>query len=92
MSYLFQSKLAADTALKERVTACAATEGIENPSGWVFDNSWALSTQPGWVEAYKKSVNAGSKEPGADEDTITDAMVLSAVQSLAAPTDSDPAE
>lgn len=83
MSYLVQSRLAADQAIMQRVTACAALEGVEDPSFWVSQRAWKLSAQPGWVEKYA----AGGASPGANESAITDAMILAAVQTLREPSE-----
>lgn len=78
MSYLVQSRLAEDQLFSKRVTACAAVEGVQNPEAWAWDKRWELSARPGWVTAYR---DAG-QEPGANEDAITDTMILAAVQEL----------
>lgn len=82
MSYLTQSKIAADSSILLRLTACAAIEGVEHPSEWVNTRVWQVATQPGWHEAYGDALAAGGTDPGADEAVITDGMILSAVQSL----------
>lgn len=95
MSYLTQSRITKDADIMNRVAACAATEGIEDPEGWAQRNSWALSARPGWVEAYAASASRKTEPPGADEAAITDAMILDAVRKLyaqPAPAESDPTE
>lgn len=81
MSYLTQATLEGDPILARRIFACAAAEGIPDPMYWVQEHMWRFSTQDGWVDAYTQSV---SDNPGADEEAITDAMVLSAVQAVRA--------
>lgn len=81
LSYLSQAKLAADQTIILRVTACAVSEGVSDPGYWAQAHAWQFSAQPGWSEAYADS---SKEEPGADEDAITDQMILSAVQSLRA--------
>lgn len=88
MSYLTQSRLAADQTLLIRVTACAVMEGIESPQAWAFEHAWDLSAQPGWVAAYGSAKLAHEADPetvplpGENEAAITDQMILSAVQAL----------
>ncbi|WP_053352695.1 hypothetical protein [Leucobacter musarum] len=78
MSYLTQSRLARDSDLLQRITACAAIEGLSDPQSWAANRAWQFSAQPGWVAAYK---TAGTN-PGANETAITDAMILTAVRAL----------
>lgn len=82
VSYLTQAVLIEDGYLIKRITACAASEGIESPGGWVSSHAWRLSDEPGWVDAYRAAQAAGDKQPGANEAAITDAMILTAVQKL----------
>lgn len=84
MSYKTQAIMARDDDLLLRVSACAAAEGQADPSGWVYQRQWTLSTQPGWDEAYSKAVAAKLPKPGADETVITDSMILAAVQTITA--------
>lgn len=83
MSYLVQSDLAEDAYLTRRIAACAATQRITNPEAWAREHRWELSSQPGWVDAYKYAIDSGDEEPGANEGAVTDGMILSAVQLLA---------
>lgn len=94
MSYLTQSMLAEDSALLQRVTACAAMEGITNPAHWAQIHVWQYSALAGWDAAYASAITAGSDDPGAAEDVITDAQILSGVQHLRSQDDTgpDPAE
>lgn len=91
MSYSTQADLANDGDLRRRVTACAATEHIESPEMFAYDNRWELSTQPGWDAAYARAIADGDTKPGANEGVITDGMILAAVKALSLP-DPDPAE
>lgn len=83
MSYLTQARLAGDQAILHRVTACAASEGIGDPSYWAQAHSWVLSAQPGWDDAYGYAFRSGVESPGEDEGVITDQMILAAVQKIA---------
>lgn len=88
MSYLTQSRLAADQTLMIRITACAVMEGIENPQAWAFEHAWQLSAEAGWVAAYASAAvahaadPAGTPPPGENESAITDQMILAAVQAI----------
>lgn len=82
MSYLVQSKVADDGDLRQRVIACAASEEIPEPESWAYATRWSLSTSPGWVDAYASAVSGGDESPGANENAITDRMILAAVQAF----------
>lgn len=84
MSYRTQAALARDQHIVERVTACAATQEIPNPSQWAWSHQWTFSAQPGWDAAYAYAVNTGVVDPGNSESVITDGMILSAVQAVRA--------
>lgn len=88
MSYLTQSLLASDKDIYSRVTACAATQGIESPEAWANQRRWELSAEPGWDPAYASAIAAGVTDPGAAESVITDQMILAAVQLRLPPTPS----
>lgn len=81
MTYLIQHQISEDEALRNRVTACAAFEGVENPAAWAFERRWELSAQPGWAESYRGS---SAELPGADESAVTDAMILDGVRRIVA--------
>ncbi len=73
--------VAQDANLQYRLSACAAMENLPDPAMWVSSNIWKLAARPGWGEAYSSSA---STEPGKDDSAITDAMIVEAVQALAA--------
>lgn len=86
MSFNTQAVIAHDPAILRRVSACAASLGIglggdDHPVAWANNNAWMLAVSPGWSEAFAASV---AEDPGADEDAITDAMILTAVEALIA--------
>lgn len=90
MSYLTQTRIAADPVMILRAAACAAGEGIPDPRFWAQEAMIHLATTPGWDTAYADST---SEDPGADETAITDDMITGAVQARrAAGAASDPAE
>lgn len=80
MSYTTLARLAQDNTLMTRVSACAATQKVAQPSQWVWEKQWVLATQPGWDEAYAAAITADNADPGADEAVITDSMILTAVK------------
>lgn len=82
MSYNTVAQMSRDFDLKERVAACASTEGEREPVAWAEANMWRLAGSPGWDGAYFAAVDAKRDEPGRDEAVITDSMILSAVQAL----------
>ncbi len=82
MSYSTIATIQEDFALRRRLNACAAAEGIEPPEQWVADNSWKLAVQPGWAAAWESAIASGIESPGRREDVITDGMLLSAVQAI----------
>lgn len=86
MSYSSISALSQDPDLKARLAACAAVEGKGDgfPEWWVESNKWTLAITPGWGDSYAYAVAVGNERPGNDESVITDAMILAAVQPLAA--------
>lgn len=86
MSYQDVVELHDSPALRLRVVACAAIEGIEHPEMWVADRAWDLAAQAGWSEAWAtaKEVTTDPSDLGASDVAISDSMILAAVQSLRA--------
>jgi hypothetical protein len=82
MSYLTISNIAADQTMRQRVAACAAQEGVTGPEGWAQQNSLTWAAAPGWADAWEYAVAADNQDPGADPAVITDAQILSQVQSM----------
>jgi hypothetical protein len=82
MSYSTLSQLAKDTDFRDRVTACAATQGITQADKWADDNRWLMAAQPGFDDSYAYAVAVGVADPGKDLAVITDEQILSAVQAL----------
>ena len=89
MSYLTQSVIASSGSMFARVAQCAASEGVENPDGWAGANAREWAAAPGWDAAWESALasHEGDTEydPGTDEAVITDAMILSQVQSMNPP-------
>lgn len=84
MGYRSAADMSVDSDLRNRIVACAAIEGVEEPWPWVESRSWKWVVQPGWDEAYSEAQSAQKPRPGADEAVITDEMILTAVQLLRA--------
>lgn len=84
MTYHTQAALSSDGALRERIAACAAAEGIKSPhpTSWADEHQWQLAASPGWDAAYAHALATGVQNPGADASVITDGMILAAVQPL----------
>lgn len=82
MSYSTLAQMARDADFLDRVTACAALEGIQQADKWAEDNRWAMAAQPGFDEAYAYAVNTGVASPGKNAAVVTDKEILSAVQAL----------
>lgn len=82
MSYSTQAQMARDNDLLLRVAACAANEGVKDPEQWAWKHQWEVSAQPGWDDAYAYAINAAVEYPGAQGTVISDAMILSGVQSI----------
>ncbi|MFN3600499.1 MAG: hypothetical protein ACK4UY_03815 [Dietzia sp.] len=86
MSYTDVARMAGDGHLRERIAACAATEGVTSPhpTKWADDHQWQLAGTPGWGDAYTYALLQNNEAPGRDESVISDGMILSAVQTLRA--------
>jgi len=84
MSYRTQAIMSRDLFLRERISACAATQDIPDVQFWAQSNQWHLAAEPGWDDAYAYAMDSGIGEPGNRGDVINDTMILSAVQARAA--------
>lgn len=79
MGYYEGHLLAEDPDFQARVGFCAELEGW----GW-YSAQEAIRTiaaSPGFADAYAYALNTGVPNPGRDESVISDAEILSAVQS-----------
>lgn len=90
MAYSDVALLAADYDFQTRVAACIATETASQPappnaSAWAADHAWQMAAQPGFGDAYASAIAGGVPRPGNDPAVISDAQILSAVQSIGAP-------
>lgn len=88
MSYSSIRDIATDGSLMGRITAAAASEGLENPDSWAASRMWKFASQPGWGDkwAYAKDNETVNVNPdsGARTDVISDADILTAVQAIVA--------
>lgn len=85
MSYLSTALIRQDSWIRDRVAACVALEGVAgDPVQWALDRAWELATQPGWASAWDSALARDIAEPGRDAGVISDAQILSAVQSILA--------
>lgn len=90
MGYLDQSEIASNTSMIERMIQCAVTEGIDDAEAWVTERRREWAAAPGWDAAWASAQAAHEDDlpedppydPGADESVITDAQILSQVQSM----------
>lgn len=85
MSYLTISTISANQSMRNRVAACAASEGETAPDNWAYTNALRWASSPGWDAAWASAEAANPGEDhGANEAVITDGQILSAVQALRA--------
>lgn len=83
--YLSVARMAIDSDLLARITGCAAIEGESNPEVWTRRNRWAMAAQPGWAAAWDYGIASDEVDDetlGSNPGVISDAMILSAVQSI----------
>ena len=74
----------------DRVAQAAASEDVSSdPDRWTYENRRDWAAAPGWDAAWESYRAAHPDEPdldpGLDEAVITDGMILSQVQAMAAP-------
>lgn len=80
MSYNTIHACANDSALQNRVTACCAQEGADNPTSVMTDIIWSIASRSDIEAAYASALAANDPNPGGNEAVITDGMILAAVQ------------
>jgi len=92
-SFVAIAEIAADAWMGERMRACASQQSHLNgippdPIQWVSDLRYIWASSPTWGEKwdYAKATHPDDPEyqPGRDSAVITDADILTAVQTLAA--------
>ena len=85
MAYSDIALLSSDNDFILRTSACAATEGIDEPQTWSTDNRWQMAAMPSFGDKYASGIANGIERPGNDPAVISDSDILSAVQSLNSP-------
>jgi hypothetical protein len=87
--------MASSQSLLSRIVAAAAGEGLSNPLQWAQSNVWQLVSSAGWADSWSYARNGATvnvnPDTGQRDDTITDQMILSAVQALIAEQNPAPA-
>lgn len=89
-SYLAISQIANDSYMNQRVLACAAQQqnlGAQiEASTWAWENRFFWASSPTWGEKWDYAHASHPDEPGyqagADPAVITDADILTTVQTL----------
>lgn len=87
MSYLMQSNISENSAMRSRVAQAIATEApeIEDPDLWTYEKRRRWAAAPGWDGAWEYAMASDpNADPGSNESVITDGMILSQVQSMTA--------
>lgn len=76
--------LTQDAQFNQRVAACYSTEPghTDDPGSWAAMHAWDMAGQPGFGDAYASALENDVPNPGADPAVISDAQILSAVQSI----------
>jgi len=87
MAYSDVAALSGDVNFILRTSACYAIETADaetkkNPQQWAMDHAWEMAAQPGFGEAYTYARDTDVEDPGNNPGVITDAQILSAVQSI----------
>jgi hypothetical protein len=89
VSYLTQNEIAENRYMNVRVAQCATGEGVEgNADVWTGEHRREWAASPGWDAAWEAAKVGNTQvnyDPGADEEVITDGMILSTVQPMVAP-------
>lgn len=80
MSYIDTADMVEDWPLRRRITACAASLGVDDPDLWVEQGIWGICARSEIVAAWASARAGKITNPGADEAVITDAAILAAVQ------------
>ena len=87
MTYSSVVEMAGSIALRNRITAAAASEGATDPATWTAEHIWEVVAAGSDWAAPRDSARASSSDnwnpdTGARDDVITDAMILSVVQPM----------
>lgn len=92
MTYLAQAAVADNQTMQQRVAQCAAEQAVnvppQSPDQWAYENRRTWAAAPGWDAAWESALAShpgnDTYDPGHDEAVITDQMILSQVQAMAA--------
>jgi hypothetical protein len=88
VSYNSIAEMASSTSLVNRISAAAAEQRIDNPSGWAGIHIWEIVSSPNWGAQwdYAKDTWQINANPdfGARTDVISDGDILAAVQAVIA--------
>ncbi len=80
MSYATHAAIVQSGSLRQRLTACAAQEGVTDPPRWVNTVAWTLWGND-WIAAWDSAEAADpGGDHGADPAVVTDQMILSVIQ------------
>lgn len=86
MAYQSVVEMASSQSLLARIVAAAAGEGQTEPLAWAQARIWQVVSSPGWGEAWDYGTSTATDEQNPDTGmrpgVISDAMILSAVQSV----------
>lgn len=87
MAYSSIVEMAGSVALRHRVAAAAADEGLAgDPVAWAMTNIWQIVAAGDWVAAWDSAQASASNnfnpDTGARDDVITDGMILAVVQPM----------
>jgi hypothetical protein len=82
MAYSDVSLLAGDSDFIQRTRAAVSQEGEADPVQWSNDHVWQMASAPGFGDKYAYALDTNVPRPGWDEAVISDADILSAVQSI----------
>jgi hypothetical protein len=82
MSYKTIHQCANDASLSYRITGCTAQEGAIDPGRAASSMIWGIAAATDIEAAYASALASENPDPGGDESVITDAAILTKVQSL----------
>ncbi|WP_336628453.1 MULTISPECIES: hypothetical protein [unclassified Microbacterium] len=85
MTYNAIAEMTRDPDLRQRLYACAGSEGLPDPQHFIDRRIWEIVANPDFADAYKAASETGVPAPGKDEGVIPDAVILAHVQPLIQP-------
>jgi hypothetical protein len=86
MSYTTINQCANDPEMQARITACAASEGHDNPEyAMSVLLRWPVASYAEVAEAYAYAVDQDNPSPGGDPGVVSDAMILAVCQPILSP-------